>query len=139
MNTWLARTTLDLIGESTSSILLLFFVGLIYLAYTATFHFEFGALDNSQNEVSRVYENMFVKVRLHPSMFDILFRATWRFLPLKVLELIKYIPRRGLRALRATRKVVDNVAASLVEQAIKDAKTVEIEQGKKDVMSVLGT
>ncbi|KAI0826239.1 cytochrome P450 [Irpex lacteus] len=118
VNTWLARTTLDLIGETA-------------------FHFEFGALDNSQNEVSRVYENMFVKVRLHPSMFDILFRATWRFFPLKVLELIKYIPRRGLRALRATRKVVDNVAASLVEQAIEDAKTVEIEKGKKDVMSVL--
>lgn len=107
--------------------------------YSAAFHFEFGALDNSKNEVSEAYENMFVKARMHPSVLDTIFRATWRFFPFKLLEFVKYLPRREYSAPRATRKVIDKVASSLVDQAIQDAQRVEIEKGKKDVMSVLGT
>lgn len=75
---------------------------------------------------------------MHPTVLDTLFRATWRFLPLKLLELVKYLPRREYSNLRIARKVVDKVATALVDQAIQDAQRVEIEKGKKDVMSVLG-
>ncbi|KAI0088171.1 PAH-inducible cytochrome P450 monooxygenase PC-PAH 1 [Irpex rosettiformis] len=118
MNKWLSRTTLDVIGESA-------------------FQFEFGALDNSKNEVSEAYENLFVKTRMHPPILDTIFRATWRFLPLKLLEFVKYLPRREYSGPGVTRRVVDKVASSLVDQAIKDAEKFEIEKGKKDVMSVL--
>ena len=75
---------------------------------------------------------------MHPTVLDTLFRATWRFLPLKLLEFVKYLPRREYSNLRIARKVVDKVATSLVDQAIQDAQRIEIEKGKKDVMSVLG-
>ncbi len=104
----------------------------------AAFHYDFGALDNAKNEVSSAYENMFVKARMHPSLLDTLFRATWRFLPFKLLELVEYLPTRQYSRLRSTRKVVDKVASSLVDQAIRDAQGAELEKGKKDVMSVLG-
>ena len=75
---------------------------------------------------------------MHPTVLDTLFRATWRFIPLKLLELVEYLPRREYSNLRSARKVVDKVATTLLDQAIQDAERVEIEKGKKDAMSVLG-
>ncbi|KAI0088187.1 cytochrome P450 [Irpex rosettiformis] len=118
VNKLLSRTTLDVIGESA-------------------FHCDLGALDNSKSEVSQAYDNMFVKARINPSIMDSIFRATWKFIPLRLLEHVKYLPMRQYSEFHNTRKVVDKVAGALVDQAIHDARSVEIEKGKKDVMSVL--
>ena len=105
---------------------------------TAAFHFDFGALDNSKNEVSEAYDNLFADSQLHPRLWMILFRASWKWLPHRLLNLVGYIPTREYKRFRHTRKVVDKVSTVLVENAIEEAKSVEIEKGRKDVMSVLG-
>jgi alkylphenol/PAH-inducible cytochrome P450 monooxygenase len=75
---------------------------------------------------------------LHPSLVDAIFRATWRFLPLKLVRLVRYLPKREYSRARRTKQVIDKVSTALVNDAIEEAKCVEIEKGKKDVMSVLG-
>ena len=55
---WLARTTLDVIGEGRSTAP----TSLIYMLkaylYSAAFDFKFGALDDDHNAVSDAYNNM---------------------------------------------------------------------------------
>ena len=75
---------------------------------------------------------------MYPTLAESIFRATWRFFPLKLVEFVKYLPRREYSRFRKTRKVIDAMAGSLVDQAVGEAKQVEIEKRKKDVMSVLG-
>jgi len=118
VNKWLARTTLDVIGETA-------------------FHFQFGALDNSKNEVSEAYENMFADSVLNPPLWTTMFRATWRFLPTRITDLVGYLPTREYKRFWQTRNVIDKVSKVLVEEATEEAKKVELEKGKRDVMSVL--
>ncbi len=57
VNTWLARVTLDVIGEGSKPL----FPPSRYKGLTlekAAFDFKFGALDDDENEVSEVYKNM---------------------------------------------------------------------------------
>ncbi|KAI0826243.1 cytochrome P450 [Irpex lacteus] len=118
VNKWLARMTLDVIGETA-------------------FHFDFGALDNSKNEVSEAYDNLFADSQLNPSLWVVFFRAMWKWTPRPLLRLVQYMPTREYKRFRHTRKVVDKVSTVLVDNAIEEAKAVEIEKGKRDVMSVL--
>lgn len=67
-----------------------------------------------------------------------MFRATWKYIPYRLLEYVKYLPTQKFTRLRNTKNVIDKVASALVEQAIDEARRVGIEKGKKDVMSVLG-
>jgi alkylphenol/PAH-inducible cytochrome P450 monooxygenase len=105
---------------------------------SAAFHFDFGALDNSKNEVSEAYDNMFADSQLHPTMFMTIFRATWKWWPSWLLPLVEYIPTREYQRFRGTRNIINKVSNVLVDNATEEAKTVEVEKGKKDVMSVLG-
>ncbi|KAI0701973.1 cytochrome P450 [Cytidiella melzeri] len=118
VNKWLARTTLDVIGETA-------------------FHFDFGALDNSKNEVSEAYDNMFSDSQLHPSFYVAIFRATWKWLPWWLLSFVEYLPFREYKRFRGTKKIINKVSSVLVDNATEEAKVVELEKGKKDVMSVL--
>ena len=68
-----------------------------------------------------------------------MFAATWRWYPRRIRELIEYIPVEELQRIRRSRLVINKVFNSLVNNAMEEAKVVEIEKGKKDVMSVLGT
>lgn len=104
----------------------------------AAFHFDFGALDNSKNEVSEAYDNLFADSQLNPSLWVVFFRAMWKWTPRPLLRLVQYMPTREYKRFRHTRKVVDKVSTVLVDNAIEEAKAVEIEKGKRDVMSVLG-
>ncbi|KAI0089032.1 cytochrome P450, partial [Irpex rosettiformis] len=118
VNKWLARMTLDVIGETA-------------------FHFDFGALDNSKNEVAKAYDNLFADSQIHPRLWMTFFRASWRWLPRPLLNFVGYIPTREYKRFRKSKKVVDKVSTILVDAAIEEAKFVEVEKGKKDVMSVL--
>ncbi|KAI0089014.1 cytochrome P450, partial [Irpex rosettiformis] len=118
VNKWLARTTLDVLGETA-------------------FHFEFGALDDSKNEVSEACDNMWADSMLHPSVAVILFRESWLWLPRTLLEAVRYIPTRENSRFRKVWLAIENVASVLVDNAMVEAKAVETEKGKKDVMSVL--
>ncbi|KAI0088170.1 cytochrome P450 [Irpex rosettiformis] len=118
VNKWLARTTLDVLGETA-------------------FQFEFGALDDSKNEVSEAYDNMFADSMLHPSLAVSLFRVTWWWVPRKLLDAVGYIPTRENSRFRKAWKAIEKVASVLVDNATIEAKVVEVEKGKKDVMSVL--
>lgn len=103
----------------------------------AAFNYEYDALDNSKNEVSEAYKNLSVKVRMHPSVLDTIFRATWRFLPPRLLNFVQYLPAKRYRSPRSTRRIIERVAGTLVEQAMHDEQQVQTNK-KKDVMSVLG-
>jgi alkylphenol/PAH-inducible cytochrome P450 monooxygenase len=105
---------------------------------SAAFQFDFGALDNSQNEVSEAYDNMFADSQLYPSMLMAIFRASWDWWPKWLLRFVEYIPSREYQRFRSTRNTINKVSTVLVDNATEEAKTVEIEKGKRDVMSVLG-
>lgn len=81
---------------------------------------------------------MFVKSRINPTIFDSIFRATWRFFPLWLVDYVKYLPKREYTRLRATREVADRISGNLVDQAIEDARSVGFEKSKKGMISVLG-
>ncbi|KAJ3554565.1 hypothetical protein NM688_g3039 [Phlebia brevispora] len=117
VNKWLARLTLDVIGE-------------------AAFDFDFGALDEDDNEVSNAYNNMFVDSVMHRSKLDTLFRASWNYLPTWVLDYVDYIPTREYKRFRHTSSVIDKVSKRLI-----DEKTEALLSGggsSKDAMSILG-
>lgn len=137
VNNWLARTTLDVIGESPSRYLKLELK--LTMAFLAAFHFQFGALDNSQNEVSKAYHNMFADSTLYPTTWSMLLRATWRWMPVSWSNLAGYLPTREYRRFRQTLNVINDVSRKLVDEKTEEAKQVEVGKGSKDVMSVLGT
>ncbi|KAI0826389.1 cytochrome P450 [Irpex lacteus] len=118
INKWLSRATLDIIGETA-------------------FHYNFGALENSKSEVSEAYDNLFVESRPSQTLLNALFRTTWKYMPLTLVELVEYLPSKVYSRIRKTRKIIDRVSGGLVDRAIEEARTVELEKGKKDVMSVL--
>ena len=81
---------------------------------------------------------MFADSMLHPSLALSLFRATWWWLPRSLLETMRYMPTRENLRFRTVWSAIEKVASVLVDNAIVEAEAVEIEKGKKDVMSVLG-
>ena len=141
VNGWLARTTLDVIGQSTSTFLCTTAtcsLSSLNYAHTAAYHFDFGALEDSQNEVSEAYSRLFSDAPTEPIASVDMFAATWRWYPRWIRELIEYIPVEELQRIRRSRLVINKVFNSLVNNAMEEAKAVEIEKGNKDVMSVLG-
>ncbi|PSS30876.1 hypothetical protein PHLCEN_2v2603 [Hermanssonia centrifuga] len=116
VNQWLARVTLDAIGE-------------------AAFDFQFGALDNDQNEVSETYKNMFADSVMHPSMWNTIFRSFWRYMPSTVLEYIAYIPTREYLRFRGAMQVIGRVSKQLVDEKTKSYSAGD--DTRKDAMSVL--
>jgi alkylphenol/PAH-inducible cytochrome P450 monooxygenase len=108
------------------------------LFHSAAFQFDFGALNGSKNEVLNAFDNMFADSQLYPSTLMAIFRATFNWWPKWLLHLVEFVPSREFQRLRSTRNFISKVSTGLVDNATQEAKTVEIEKGKKDVMSVLG-
>lgn len=103
VNGWLARATLDVIGQSTST----FFcttptcsLSSLNHAHTAAYHFDFGALEDSQNEISEAYSRLFSDAPTEPIASVDMFAATWRWYPRRIRELIEYIPVEELQRIR---------------------------------------
>nr|BAL05189.1 cytochrome P450 [Phanerodontia chrysosporium] len=116
VNQWLARTTLDVIGE-------------------AAFDFSFGALDDADNEVSKAYHNMFADSLLYPSAWSTIFRGLWRFIPDQLLFYVRYLPTREYTRFRYTLNIINKVSKSLIDQKSEDLLSGD--KSSKDVMSVL--
>ncbi|EMD37290.1 hypothetical protein CERSUDRAFT_113940 [Gelatoporia subvermispora B] len=117
VQSWLARTTLDVIGE-------------------AAFDYDCGALDDSKNEVMAAYHNMFADSLLFTSGATMLFRSTWKFLPEIVLRCIDYLPTRESTRFRRTVKIINRVSAELVAEKTESCLSGKADN-KKDIMSIL--
>ncbi|KAH7925349.1 cytochrome P450 [Leucogyrophana mollusca] len=109
----LGRMALDVVGE-------------------AAFDDQFGALDGNENELARAFDSLFADSFLHPPPWDILFKATWRYLPPSVLGLIKYLPTKEYKRFRSYLRVAFRRGKELIEQKSSGA-----EKGSKDIMSIL--
>ncbi|GJE98387.1 cytochrome P450 [Phanerochaete sordida] len=112
VNRWMARAALDIIGETA-------------------FDFDFGALENSENELSKVYHNMFVDSALHPPPASALFQALFDYLPWRVLEHVRRLPLRDVARLQRTVRVFDRYAARLLAHKAAHADT-----HARDAMSI---
>ncbi|KAI0652675.1 PAH-inducible cytochrome P450 monooxygenase PC-PAH 1 [Trametes meyenii] len=114
---WLARCTLDVIGE----------VG---------FDVQCGALDDSLNPVMHAYKNMFADAIPFPSKANVLFRHFWRYIPMPILNYVKYIPSKEHIRFRKTLGVINDFAQGLIREkteAVLSGKN----ENKKDIMSIL--
>ncbi|ESK92120.1 cytochrome p450 [Moniliophthora roreri MCA 2997] len=113
---WVSRATLDAIGH-------------------AGFDYQFGAMENADNRLSRVYTNIFADVFGSPSDKMLLSLAVSSLLPLKFLEFLReHSPGERLDRVRSFKKVNIEVAKELVQEK---AKEVVEGKGNKDVMSLL--
>ncbi|KAI0253590.1 cytochrome P450 [Lactifluus subvellereus] len=110
LSEWLSKTTLDIIGG-------------------AGFDFDFGALDNSHNPVTRMYESLFVDSLYHGPL-DALFKSFWRYLPEPVLDLLVHLPRREYRRFRNYLRSIREVSREIVRKSI-------VKGDGRDIMSVL--
>ncbi|KAJ6524400.1 cytochrome P450 [Mycena vulgaris] len=108
---WLSRTTMDVIGE-------------------AGFDFEFGALDNIENPLNKVYDNLFVDSTLYPHRFDIVFRSLWRHIPNPILNYLRYLPGREYTRFRHYLDFIREFSRGLMAKS--DAKG-----DGSDIMSIL--
>ncbi|KAM5530700.1 hypothetical protein V8D89_015624 [Ganoderma adspersum] len=115
VNKWLARTTLDIIGE-------------------AAFAYDYGALDQKNDRLSKVYSNIFIKTALHSSKRLLLWRSMWNYFPDALMPYVKYTPTKEHRHIRHTTHVFQEVAGQVLDELTGD---VSEKEGKKDVMSIL--
>lgn len=87
---------------------------------------------------------MFADSSLNPPLWNTVFRAMWRFLPMSLLNFVKHIPTREYKRFSKSLTVINGVSKILVEDAMHEAKITGNtgaeagKKGKKDVMSVLG-
>ncbi|KAI0640269.1 PAH-inducible cytochrome P450 monooxygenase PC-PAH 1 [Trametes polyzona] len=114
---WLARCTLDVIGE----------VG---------FDVQCGALDDSLNPVMHAYKNMFADAIPFPSRLTVLFRHLWKYIPMPLLDYVQYVPTKEHIRFRRTLKVINEFARDLIKEKT-EAVLAGKHENKKDIMSIL--
>jgi hypothetical protein len=118
----------------------------------AAFGYEFGALDNQENELSNSYQNMQLNTDGHPSSWKI---AWWNlmdhfpqtgFLGM-IMRWLSSIPMKGNVRLWKTRKIARGMARKLLDEKWSvglglggddNDSGMELSPGKRDVMSLLG-
>ncbi|TBU46080.1 cytochrome P450 [Dichomitus squalens] len=115
VNKWLARTTLDIIGE-------------------AAFAYDYGALDERNDRLSSVYNNIFLKTSLHPSKWLVFWRSMWNYFPDSLLRYVQYTPTAEHRHMRHMTRVFHEVSSEVLDELTGG---ISDEDGKKDVMSIL--
>ncbi len=111
---------------------------MLTVIYIAAFQYDFGALDEASNALASAYDNMFSDSQLHPPLHLSILRETWWWMPKWMLYFMKYVPTRENKRLRQVWAAFEEVGNVLVDNATEEARSVELEKGKKDVMSVLG-
>ncbi|KAL0572168.1 hypothetical protein V5O48_009796 [Marasmius crinis-equi] len=113
---WTSRATLDAIGH-------------------AGFDYDFGALENKENRLSKAYYNLFADMFATPSNGMIITGALSSLLPLKVMSwLLNHSSNERVARGRNVKKVSAEIAQELVSEKSRMLMTGE---GKKDVMSLL--
>ncbi|KAF8576236.1 cytochrome P450 [Ramaria rubella] len=113
---WLARMTLDAMGS-------------------AAFDYEFGALDEDDNELAKVYRNLLVDAFFKRSNVTLVFEALWGYLPWGIVMIIQMLPTKQLKRLRGYIKAAGRVAKNIVD--IQTDRYDAGNEGGKDVMSIL--
>lgn len=73
---------------------------------------------------------------LHPPMWDILFKALWKYIPEPILELVRFIPTREYSRFRGTLNLIEGLSRQLVSE--KKKVFISGDKKSKDVMSILG-
>ncbi|EMD32080.1 hypothetical protein CERSUDRAFT_77670 [Gelatoporia subvermispora B] len=114
MNHWLPRATLDIIGEAACS-------------------YEFGTLDNKDTELAEAYKNLFADSLMFPSKWDILFKATWNYLPIRLLQFVDYLPAREYRRFRSTVQIMNRVAKNIIDEKIREGTP----STKRDIVDLM--
>ncbi|KAF9075483.1 cytochrome P450 [Rhodocollybia butyracea] len=113
---WVSRATLDAIGQ-------------------AAFDYDFGATDDHENELGKVYQDMFLKAFGAPSTGLLFSLELFRFLPISLFEFFNdHSPSPRIVGLRTCTRVANGVAKQLIStkaDALLEGK------GKKDIMSLL--
>ncbi|KAJ3892340.1 cytochrome P450 [Lentinula edodes] len=111
---WISRATLDAIGQ-------------------AAFDYDFGATNNQDTELSKVYQNLMIKTFGTPSKTALLMLDLSRYIPLSVMEFLdNHNPRFSL-----IHRV--NNLAHVTAKYLVDMKSGLLLEGKnkKDIMSLL--
>lgn len=107
---WLSRATLDVIG-------------------LAGFDYEFGALDDDDNELARVFADMLQPRKIN--LRRILVGLSMRYIPA-----IGNIPIGGVKRIMRAREVMAKESNKMMQQRRKMAEAGELE-GKKDLLSLI--
>ncbi|OJA10246.1 hypothetical protein AZE42_07830, partial [Rhizopogon vesiculosus] len=97
------------------------------------FDHRFGVFDDNgeDSELARAFNNLFVDLSLHPPSWNLIFKATWRYLPRSILTCLKYLPTKEYRR-----------SSTFLQTAIRTGKALasETAAGKKsgkEIMSIL--
>ncbi|KAF7422500.1 hypothetical protein PC9H_010656 [Pleurotus ostreatus] len=112
---WLARSTLDAIGETA-------------------FDYHFDALEGAQSELSESLKYLFADTTPFPPAWDLLFKALWRYIPTSILQLVEYMPSKEYRRFRNFKTLTKGIAKGLIDQK---AKIPMEDDATRDVMSIL--
>ncbi|RDX43906.1 cytochrome P450 [Lentinus brumalis] len=116
INKWLARGALDIIGQ-------------------AAFDYNFGALDDTENPLTKEYSTIINDTQLYPTPARMLYRGLWQYLPEAALKLIKYTPARVYRRLSNLNEMFKDIGRPLYHSNASEGSASH--DGKRDVMSVL--
>ncbi|KAF9223490.1 cytochrome P450 [Gyrodon lividus] len=108
-----SRAALDVLGE-------------------VAFDHQFGALDNKEHDLVKALDSLFVDTILHPPAWDILFKATWNYVPSSLLYFIRYIPTKEYKRFSNYLQTAFRMGKELI-----DEKASGTEKGSKDILSVL--
>ncbi|KAI1791252.1 cytochrome P450 [Ganoderma leucocontextum] len=118
VNRWLSRATLDVIGE-------------------AAFNYDYDALDGGgRSAISKGYEDIFKDLDYQPNKAAVLFRASWEYIPVPILKLIKYIPINPWMRLRSLNNLFKEYGKQIIREQGCDVDT-EKKTTSKDILSIL--
>ncbi|KAK1225575.1 hypothetical protein PQX77_011467 [Marasmius sp. AFHP31] len=117
---WTSRATLDAIGQ-------------------AGFDYNFGAMENQDNRLSKAYHNLFADIFAAPSDKSMIVNSVASLLPVNLMaRLFEYLSKSNPRLARGrqAREVAREVARELVQEKSKEILDRE-GKGVRDVMSLL--
>ncbi|KAK0214101.1 cytochrome P450 [Armillaria fumosa] len=113
---WLGKLTLDIIGESA-------------------FGYQYGALDDENNELANTLNNLFHDAGIFPSRAGILFSALPRILPKPLLQLMDLIPSRQKTHFSSFEVAAKKVGRELLKENSEGSGLYS--STGKDVLSIL--
>nr|VWP01841.1 C2H2-type domain-containing protein [Ganoderma boninense] len=118
LNRWLSRATLDIIGE-------------------AAFDYDYNALDGGERSaISKGYEDIFQDVEYLPGKATVLFRASWDYIPMPLLKLIRFIPVNPWTRIRNLNNLFREYGRQIIREQGPNPEP-EKQGASKDIMSIL--
>ncbi|KAI0356394.1 PAH-inducible cytochrome P450 monooxygenase PC-PAH 4 [Trametes cingulata] len=118
VNTWISRTTLDIIGE-------------------AAFDHNFNAFDDAnQSTLSKAYHGLFKDTEYRLPKATTLFRASWDYIPIPILKLFQYIPVQPVARMYNLKTLFTAYGTEILREKGPQVDA-EKQAHSKDVMSIL--